>query len=262
MFFLTPRDLHRSAQFEDVASRIKGMEDLFDLDKPYFVAWRQLFNIDGSGALAFSQLIDITFQKSNAGTPLYYAALCGFSKLVEHLIVKYPEHMNAIGGCYGTPAVAALAGRHFHLAQVLHRNGSSVDPRCRDGFSTLQSAAIYGGDLEMVRILLDYGVDVNAQNECGYTALLYASYTPFNSDDPIVLGLLLDHRADLNVETKDGLTPLHIALGNRKIEKAGLLVERGASVEVQDKHGRTPLDVASEEHRDKIITLLLERHTK
>jgi hypothetical protein len=30
----------RHAQFEDVASRIKGMEHLFDLDKPYFKAWR------------------------------------------------------------------------------------------------------------------------------------------------------------------------------------------------------------------------------
>jgi hypothetical protein len=29
----------RHAQFENVASRIEGMEHLFDLDKPYFVAW-------------------------------------------------------------------------------------------------------------------------------------------------------------------------------------------------------------------------------
>jgi len=34
------------AQFEDVASRIKGMEYLFDLDKPYFAAWRELYDID------------------------------------------------------------------------------------------------------------------------------------------------------------------------------------------------------------------------
>ena len=250
------------AQFEDVASHIKGMEDLFDLDKPYFAPWYQFFDIDGFGTRAFSQLIDLASPKSNAGTPLYCAALFGFSTLVEHLAVKYPEHVDAIGGCYGTPAVAALAGRHFQLAQVLYRNGSSVDPRCRDGFSPLQSAAIYGDDLEMVRVLLDYGVDVNAQNDRGYTALLYASYTPFNSDDPEVLGLLLDHHADLNVKTNDGLTPLHLALGTRSIKKARLLVERGASVEVQDKDGRTPLDVASEEHRDEIIALLLEHRTK
>ena len=34
----------RHTQFEDVVSRIKGMEHLFDLDKPYFAAWCQLHN--------------------------------------------------------------------------------------------------------------------------------------------------------------------------------------------------------------------------
>ena len=34
------------AQFEDVASCIKGMEYLFDLDKPYFVAWREVHDVD------------------------------------------------------------------------------------------------------------------------------------------------------------------------------------------------------------------------
>jgi hypothetical protein len=57
------------AQFEDVASRIKGMEDVFDLDKPYFAAWCQLRDIDvvdGSGDPAFFQL---TIERSGAGTP-------------------------------------------------------------------------------------------------------------------------------------------------------------------------------------------------
>jgi hypothetical protein len=36
----------RHAQFEDVVSRIKGIEYLFDPDKPYFTAWRRLYDID------------------------------------------------------------------------------------------------------------------------------------------------------------------------------------------------------------------------
>ena len=34
------------AQFEDVTPYIKAMEYLFDLDKPYFAAWRRLHDID------------------------------------------------------------------------------------------------------------------------------------------------------------------------------------------------------------------------
>jgi len=131
----------RHAQFEDVVSCIKGVEYLFDLDKSYFAAWRRLYDadVDPSSDTVFFQFTPIT--KSDADTPLYYAALCGFSKLVEELIVKYPQHVNAIGGYYMTPAVAALAGRHFELAQVLHRNGSPVEPRGHAENTPLHSAA-------------------------------------------------------------------------------------------------------------------------
>ena len=48
--------------------------------------------------------------------------------------------------------------------QLLHRNGSSVDPRGDLNKATLHSAACCG-DFEMVQRLLDYGIDVNAQND-------------------------------------------------------------------------------------------------
>ena len=105
----------------------KAMEYLFDLDKPYFAAWLQLHDIDiprpGSSFFRFTPR-----SKSDA-PPLYYAALCGFQDLVEHLIVKYPQHVNTTGGYYVTPLVAALAGGHFQTAKLLRDNGAHVNVR-------------------------------------------------------------------------------------------------------------------------------------
>ena len=252
-------DWVRHAQFEDVASRIKGMENLFDLDKPYFAAWRELHDIDTDPP--DEVFYQFTSDQSGANTPLYYAALCGFSNLVEQLIVKHPEHINATGGYYRTPAVAALAGRYFKLAHVLHRNGSSVDPQGLMKVSTLHSATRYW-DLEMVQVLLDYGVDVNAKSHSGNTPLNFALRHNSENVDPSVVRLLLDHGADPNLQANDGLTPLYRASEHGKVEIVRLLVERGASIEVQDSEGRTPLDVASGEHRDEIIKLLLEHRAK
>jgi hypothetical protein len=97
------------------------MEYLFDLDKPYFAAWRELYDIDAHPPedTIFYQFTPVSKSKSDADTPLYYAALCGFPKIVEQLIVKHPQHVNALGGYYVTPAVAALVGRYFRLAQLL-----------------------------------------------------------------------------------------------------------------------------------------------
>ena len=62
----------RHAQYEDVASRIKGMEDLFDVDKPYFAAWRQLHDIDTRPSES-SAFFWLAYNESNAASPLYYA---------------------------------------------------------------------------------------------------------------------------------------------------------------------------------------------
>jgi hypothetical protein len=254
----------RHAQFEDVASRIEGMEYLFDLDKPYFAAWRRLHDIDIRPPYR-SVLYEFGHgSKSGANIPLYYAALCGFANLVEQLIAKHPQHANVVDGAYMTPAVAALAGRHFQLAQVLHRNKSSVEPRGCCDYTPLHSAAFYG-DLEMVLVLLEYRVDVNAKDLFDRTPLDFA-LSGGHHNEPRVTRLLIEHGADPNTRDSVGFSPLHHASRDGKIEIARLLIELGANVEAKDNKDRTPLDVASEyasgKQREEIIKLLLEHLAK
>ena len=131
------------AQFQNVSYRVQNaMECLFDVDQPYFAAWLRLYDVDidlNTSPLYFFS----DGQRLDAG-PLYYAALCGFKGLVEILIIKYPHLVNATGGYYQTPALAALARRHFELARMLHRNGSSMDLRVWANRSPLHSAARQG----------------------------------------------------------------------------------------------------------------------
>lgn len=101
-----------------------------------------------------------------AKTPLYYAALCGFLNPVEQLIVGHPQHVDTVYGYCRAPAVAALAGRHFQVAQPLDRNGASLDIRGEMKNTSLHSAVNYG-DLEMIQVLLVCEVDVDALNVFG-----------------------------------------------------------------------------------------------
>jgi hypothetical protein len=242
----------RHAQFEDVASHIKGMDYLFDLDKPYFATWRRLYDIDAKPS---DPSLSNFYHFSGANNSLYYAALCGFSNIVERLMVKHPQHVNAISGYHMTPAVAALAGRHFQVAEVLLCNGSSLEPRGDCDITPLHAAA-RNGVFEMVQVLLEYGADVNAQSILGSTPLTFASFG--YHDDPRVARLLIERGAEVNIRSANGSTPLHAASGNGSIEIARVLIEHGARVELKDLEGLTPLDLASMYEHEKVINLLLE----
>ncbi|KAI0284499.1 ankyrin repeat-containing domain protein [Russula brevipes] len=156
-----------------------------------------------------------------------------------------------------TPIVAALAGRHFQLAQLIHRNGSSVDPRGYFQRSPLMSAA-YFGDLEMVEVLLHYGADVGAQSISGRTALHFAAGS-HRSGAPEVVRLLLNRGADINMRATDDATPLHSAAVYGAVDAVRVLLEHGASVDGKDDEGQTAFQVA---HTDEIKKLLSKHSAK
>ena len=255
------------AQFERVSSFLrKAMEYLFDLDKPYFAAWLELHNID----VALSQIEKPTslywfaVTPTSDATPLYYASLCGFQNLVEHLAVKHSGHVNTMGGFYVTPLVAALAGRHFQTAKFLHHNGAHLDVRGKEGDTLLHSPA-WCGDLEMVQVLLEYKVDVNARNDGGSTPLHDASYDACKviihneaGSLPDTIQLLLEHGADVNMRALDNSTPLHNAMRYARVEVVRMLLEHGANVGAKDNQGQTPLHKAAEHRRVEIVRMLLE----
>ncbi|KAH9973635.1 hypothetical protein BJV74DRAFT_889043 [Russula compacta] len=248
-------------QFKDVSIRLrKGMEYLFDMDEPHFAAWLRLCDIDTQPRVSSTFYLFAPYSKSGA-TPLYYAALCGFHDLVEHLIVKYPQHVNGIGGYYVRPLIAALAGRHFQVAGLLRRNGADPNVRARERRITPLHSAAYYGNVEVVQKLIEYDGDVDARENDGYTPLNIAS-EGVNLKDPYAFRLLLENGADVDARTKDGSTPLHRASLWGALEVARILLEHGASVEAKDNLGRTPLQVAPEKHRDAIMKLLLDHGAK
>ena len=257
------------AQFERVSSFLRrAMENLFDADKPYFAAWLQLYDIDTNPTAVLysspssSPLYWFAASTKSDTTPLYYAALCGFEDLVEHLVVKFPQHVDISGGYYVKPLFAALAGRHFRTAKLLHRDGTQVDVRGRE--ATPLGSAAYSGDLEMVQLLLDFKADVNVQDDGGWTAIHNSScgsrfptaHFDFPQLWPDITQLFLERGADVNARTNDGETPLHQA---GMVEVVRLLLEHGASIGAVDDEGRTPFHAVAEHGDVEVVRLLLER---
>ena len=249
------------AQFGGVSSPLhKGMEYLFDANKPHFKVWLTLCDIDtepNEDAIFFEFA---PYDKSPA-SPIYYAALCGFHELVEHLITKHPQDVNADGGYYLRPLVAALTGEHFQTANLLRQNGADLHVRGHAGKSPLHGAAP-SGNFEVVRLLIEYDPShINDRTEGGSTPLHFVS-EGHDFKAGFVSRLLLEHGADINVQDEDGRTPLHWASINGALEVVRPLLELGADVEAKDNNGKSALQVAAEEGREKVVELLQEQRAK
>ncbi len=95
------------------------------------------------------------------------------------------------------------------LAALLEKNPSLAKERDADGNTPLHWAARAAAvDLDMVRLLLDKGADVNARD-------------------------------------KSGMIPLHEAAGRAQKDLVALLVARGSDRNAKDASGRTPLTAAA-----------------
>ncbi|KAN0130191.1 hypothetical protein V8E53_011948 [Lactarius tabidus] len=276
------------ARVENITSQVRdGMEDLFDLDKPYFEAWVKLHDIDAKEAHEFLNTPD----SEPGARPLYYAVLCGFHELVEHLMLKCPQYASARGGLCGTALQAASYGGHLQVVRHLLRHGVDINFRDSENDTSLQLASWKGhldvvqcllehgadidlpdqfyntplimaarlGHLDVVRLLLDHNADVHSQDKQGETPLQTSlSGHGHGRDKPQVVRLLLEHGANPNTQDTDRRTPLHTLLSNYpdKLDVFRILVEHGADLDAEDKVGKTPLQLSLERGLEEVTQLL------
>lgn len=123
------------------------------------------------------------------------------------------------------------------LVQALLEHHAVVDVRDKDGFTPLIFAALHNLE-KTVRLLLDKGADVNAQNDQGWTALMCA----INRIN--LVKILIDRGANVNAADKDGQTVLIWSVTDGTCQTMQCLIDAGASLNARNNHGWTALHIA------------------
>jgi ankyrin repeat protein len=133
---------------------------------------------------------------------------------------------------------------------------SAVNARGFVDWVPLQGASLLG-HLEVSRVLLEFGADVNVKNPSSLTPL----YLALENGHAGVATLLIEYGADPNSQNEHGGTLLHLASQRGDSNVARWLLELDANVHVWDYQGRTPFQVVSGERWqcDRIAQLLLYR---
>ena len=125
---------------------------------------------------------------------------------------------------------------------------SGIDPniKCKFYGSTPLMYAAQNGRLECVQELFKYGVDVNATNNNGKTALHFGVSTNLEVNNNLdVINLLITMKADINLKDCNGNTCLVSASQYRsKSDVVVELIKNGALVNLANNAGDTPLFTA------------------
>ena len=117
---------------------------------------------------------------------------------------------------------------------------------------------VKNGDGDEVKRLIEAGADVNAQSKKGVTALMLASLM----GHPEVAKLLIEAGADVNEKEKLGVTALMLTSGQGHPDVAKLLIKAGADVNEKDNEGWTALMGASGQGHTEVAELLKEAGAK
>ena len=143
---------------------------------------------------------------------------------------------------------------HIEEIRLSLDQGVNVNAKNSDGVTALYLAA-QNGRADIVKLLLEYGADVNATTNYGVTALHFAA----QNGRADIVKLLLEYGADVNATTNYGVTALHLAAQNGHAETAQLLLENGADVlHAEDNYGVTALHLAAQNGHAETAQLLLE----
>lgn len=188
-------------------------------------------------------------------TPLSLAASGGYVNIIRLLLSHSAEINSRTGSKLGiSPLMLAAMNGHVAAVRTLLDMGSDINAQIETNRNTALTLACFQGRHEVVQLLLEKKANVEHRAKTGLTPLMEAA-----SGGYVEVGrVLLDYGADVNAppvpSSRD--TALTIAADKGHVEFVELLLQRGAQPDVKNKKGNSPLWLAANGGHLEVVELL------
>jgi ankyrin repeat protein len=157
------------------------------------------------------------------------------------------------------PIVSAAYGGHVEVVKLLIDAGANVDESNFHGGSPIFMAA-QQGHFEVVKVLIDAGA--NLEHKCrfvdGATPLVIAAGHYRRLDGSLdIVKILANAGANIDSTNDNGLTALMAAAASNQLQIAQFLINFGAALDLKSKDGVSALHIAlGRDHREIALALV------
>jgi len=246
------------------------------------------------GALDITKVLvdagaNINFKRMDGFSPLYIAVVNNQKHIVEYLVSKgvnidekngQQENTALVKACFDgsldiakvlvdaganmnlktkdkiSPLLYAVEYKHKHIVEYLISKGVNIDEKNGQVENTALIKACENGSLDIAKVLVDAGANINLKSKAGFAPLYMAVD---KKHKPIVEYLI---SKGVNVNEKNGLdngSALYLASYNGSLEIVTMLVDAGADVHLKPIHGYSPLYAAFENKHKPIMEYLISK---
>ncbi|MCC8377501.1 MAG: ankyrin repeat domain-containing protein [Rickettsia endosymbiont of Graphium doson] len=175
-------------------------------------------------------------------------------EIALNLLASKNIKVNILGPNDFTPLILACYNNSERVVQALLDKEADVNAKDKDGFTPL-FAAYRNHSTKITELLLEKGANPDVINPKTKSSILYNAC---NEGDLNIIKLLLKHKANPNLTTFNGTTPLMAACEKGDLEIAALLLKNGADINKSNNNGDNALFLACKNGNLELVKMLVE----
>ena len=187
-----------------------------------------------------SKQVDLEEKDEDGNTPLYVATMFNNTRFMKKLI-DAGANINSKNNQKKTPLHYAAAYKKIETVRLLVSEGANLEAKDKNGYTPLHQA-VFMRKGDSIEYLIENGADVNARTKNGvsilHTSVTYRSYIE-------LVRMLIEAGANVNYSIPGHeVFPLHFAMDALEDKAFDLLIDSGADVNALGDQGNSILHVA------------------
>lgn len=198
-----------------------------------------------------------------ASTDEYFFYACLKNQLEKaKLLLAYNPDVNYLYRCSrGYDETPLTASKDINLVRLLLDQGADINKvACKEKKTPLFIAVYYKYE-DLALFLLERGANPNLKTADGRIPLHAAvgNYCLKEKESVALIEALVQAGSDVNMQCNTGETPMHSLKGVRGIEVAKILLKHGADIGIRDNEGDTALISALKRGDEEVASFLLDQ---